>query len=891
MADVAISYAHSTVAIAAELRDRLFAAGISVWMDDPGDIVSSAVGVPVGFSHWDLIRTEFAAATLIVALDCEQWRASAYCQKEHRWCLRLGKPLAFVPLQDAPDAVIRIEQLLAARRLESEAHARLAARYAAAHIAAGTDNNSDLDPDPDSDEAGQVADPDLDEAKIVAVPAPTATWLQRVVFGRHAYDAERARDAQGAPFDVTPTIRAVIDTDLKAAEDTRRGLLRLATGGVAGLAVLAVFAIAGWLIAGIWSGEAAASERAARSLELVQQAGVAVGTVDAVMLAEEAVRLDPATSSIEALRAARLRDQRLRVIELPPSDFKGGAWAPDVPVVVAYTADHVTVIDVEKGEVSNPVKVDSRISLNRLVVGPGGRTAVYADATTGQLRLLDLTDGTSKVLAVHGRIIALSLTADERLAWGTDDGSVGIGPYPQTAGELVIQASVVIPAFARAIDVVGNTVAVVSDDGWARQLRVEGDALVEDAAVVVSEHPHSDSLGGYRAGVTICGDTVSGSFLGATLLGTRFRWNPGTETTAETVPATLETRPLCAGDGVLHASAVRGDIEDFSRDISVLGPADVARNLSVFDPAHERAAFLSPSPGRLVIVDPANAVTERQLGSMNALVVLRDRTLVVDGKHNVVDLDSGDRIGRIGEVSPVPHMTAVSGCNALVSAADGVYRLSCTGEPEHVADATELRRIRAASHGEGFVLARESSIDLLTLHGVLERTIELDWLGEDVVADADLSPDGTTVVVITVLGLLYEFSVDGASAAPESFATVPTGNGNAVAYLPDDAGIVVLSADARLSRFVEGAVVAARQLDFHALGLFVDDGLVLASSLPEGTAVLDANTLAPVERYERGFFADTTSRSGDALGLSFAYASVSGGGDIAGILVTVPPIG
>jgi hypothetical protein len=602
-------------------------------------------------------------------------------------------------------------------------------------------------------------------------------------------------------------------------------------------------------------------------------------------MAEEAVRLDPSTTSEEALRAATLRDWRLRLIELPPSEFVGGAWSPDTPVVVAYTADHVTVIDVDSGQVLGPVEVDSLISLNRFVVGPGGRTAVYVD-TRGELRLLDLAGGTSTVIAQEGRVIALSLAADGRLAWGVDDGSVSIGLYPETAGVLVADVSGAIPSFARAIDVVGETVAVVGDDGWARTLRIDGDALIEESAVMISERAHPDGLGGYLAGVTICGDTVSGSFRGPALLGVRFRWNPEAGTPVETVEASLETRPLCSGGGVLHASAVRGNIEDFAGQVSVLRPAQVVRNLGVFDPAHERAAFLSPTPGMLLVVDSDTAITRRELGAMHSLVVLRDRTLVVDDKLEVVDLMTGEQLGRLGEAAPVGQLVAVSGCDALIPAPDGVYHLSCTDAPKRVADATGLQAVRAASDGGGFVLARGASVELLARDGTLERRVEMDWLGQDVIAGADLSPDGGMVVIVTVLGRLYELPVTGVDAIPAPYATVPAGNDDAVAYLPDASGIVVLSADARLARFVDGEVVAARQLDFHADGLFVDGNTVLAASLLDGTAVLNAGTLAPIERFESGFFVQVPTDGKPALGLSFA--SEVGRGTV-GLLVSAPP--
>ncbi|MBO0985220.1 toll/interleukin-1 receptor domain-containing protein [Rathayibacter sp. SD072] len=843
MADVAISYAHIDGAVAADVRDQLRTAGYSVWMDDPGEEAVDAVGIPIGSSHWIVIRAEFAAATQILVLDSQNWRASEYCSREYTLCLELGKPTHFVSTEDASSkAVGRVQWMAARSGAAAQSHARLAAR-------------------------------------LVDSP-PASSWVQRILFSRRAHDAEAVLGAQDPSFNVTPAIREVVDADLAQAARTRGALRRIAVASFATLVVLATVSILGWIGADTFSAQADASRRTAQASELTRLSAISVDTTAAVAQAAQAVTLDPSTVSQAALRAAQMRDGRLRVIELMPSEFIGGAWASDRSVVAAYSLEYVVMIDTETGGVKSPLAVDSKISAGRFVVGPKAQSAVYVD-TNGTLRLLDLDTGATTPFASPSRVMSLTVSAKGELFWGTQDGGVYSAPYPRPSNALESHLVTTLDSFARAIDVNGNRLGVVSDDGWVQTFERNGPTTSAGDAVSISSDPHPEGLGGYLATVTVCDNEVTGSFLGTSIRGVRFRWIPGNEPTV--ISTTLQTKPMCTPEGVLYSSAVRGDMEQFSGDTWISGPSDVTRNIGVLDPLHERAASVSPSPGRLMVVGSA-ATTQTRIGDVVAVLDLTDRVLVIGRDGVVRDPASDEAVSRL-DAPPVLGLVAIAGCDALVASNDGgIQHVDCNGTATRVATLSKVANVRARTDGAGFIVVRSSAVEVLKSDGDLERTINLTGLENDFVVDAALSPGGERLALVTMLGNLYEESTDSDTIPLRSpTLSVPAGADTAVAY-SSDGGLIVLSTDGRVTRFDDGVAVAARQLDARATGLFTTESVLYISAFTEGTTVLSATTLEPIERYPSGFFTGGTSSTDHGLELVR-----DGDESTVGLLVTVPP--
>ena len=845
MADVGISYAHSDVELVRVLAAALERRIASVWIDSPDDIDRAVgeAGIPVGQSHWDVIEAEFAAASVIAVLDTPAWHASEYCQRERGLCTELGKAVHVVAADSIEQAADDIRATLAAHADALSAHARLASRALAAEEQPST--------------------------------------MQTVVSHRTASDADAVLAAPDSPATVTPVVRAVIDRDLALAQDARRTLRRFSRGALAFLAVAAVVAVVLWGVAVHFSTDANASEAAARARALASEARLASDTVDAVALAEEAVNLDPSSVNEAALLAARTRDTRLRSIDLPTDTYLGAAWAGGEPLVLVYTKDAITPVDTASGTVGARVAVELPIRPGTLQAGPDGTSAVYI-TPDGDLAWIDLATRRNPI-AMHGPVSALAITGDDEIVWASSgDLAIRIAGYPTDGTVPAVHTISVLPTIVRALDVEGDSVAVLGDDGVVRLLRVGGGSLALESEARVSDRSGSSSAG-YRNALAICGDRVSGAYSPMTILGTAFEWTPGAADGLRTERASRISGPVCTPAGALTAGISAGALATFDSTRSISDAPDLFWRIAARDPLHRRVAYVSPTPARLLVGDAENLPMETEIGPAAAVVLLEDRMLYVDDTNTVRDVDTKEPLGQLGEIYPTLQATSVLGCDALLAALDGIFHVGCEGGVTRVVDAESLSPaagdflgLRAGGDGEHFVLTQIASVTLLERDGSVDGVIRVPGLRGDAPAEADVSADGSTVWIVTVMGDVYRVdrSFGEVAADQEPLIRVTAGNSNTLATLADG-DVVISSSDGRVLRISgDGEIRAAGRLDFAPDAIVVSGDDVVLSSVVEGSVVLRADDLAVIDSLEQGFLLGT-----DAAGNRLAVARFNAGDD------------
>jgi hypothetical protein len=838
MADFAISYAHSSLESALALRERLMSRGHSVWMDAPHEHAAALVGIPVGQSHWDVIRRELASARTVVVLDTAEWRERDYCQREYRLCRDLGKPLEFItPAEEETRAPAIVDSMRENADLLA-AHARLAARA--------------LTPQ-------ETREP----------------WLRSVLLGRTADDATAVIEAQNPPFALTPAIREIVDGDLARTDAARRRFRRISISVISVFAALAVLTTTAWVFSGLWSRSASEDRARAEALELSHLASSSVDTVQAVALARDAAALDPGPASAAVLASSELRDRRMRVLEIPPERYRGASWSADEDLIYAYSYSTISVIDPKTGEVRTSVRVNDRIRTGT-VVAASALGVAYVN-TLNQMQRLDMGSGESS--RVREGVSTLALATNGRLVGSGRQGSLfTMALSPE--GELIEEASVVLASHARSIDVNGDTIGAIDDQGWLRTFDIMPGGIVEADAVLVGTGSLTDTGSWLRSTVTVCDDKLVGSFVPG-LRGTSFEWEPATQT-VRTERSMQKVASLCsASGGALTSALPRGDIEEQFSSFFITPPAGVEQMWSVRDPNHTRAAFISAVPGRLFFVDMSSAITRRNIGAVRLLLPLRDATVSIGNEFEVTTEQT-----QLGKLPGAPISWAVQGCNALVLTGSGISHLGCDSEASIVREPADIAGLRPASDGQRFVIAHQQGVEVRRADGSLERAIEIDPTGQRSVVEADLSPDGKHLLLAMSDGSIVEQAVDGEAGAA-MLTTVPPGMSTLVAYRPDGQ-IVVLGGDGRLRLFdPENELTQSVQLDIIGDFLLIDAETILVTSLDRGAVVLDIETLRVIEEYDGILAFPRATPQSPRLGL-VVYPG-SGGKVESSELVTIPP--
>jgi hypothetical protein len=821
VADVAISYSHLETPLALALRLACRRAGLTVWMDLPetGVDAASERGIPVGRDFWGVIDPEFARASVILAIDTPAWRASADCQTENSLCKKLGKWIVNANVASVEGLAHDLAQKVAEKRQVLTAHARIAAR--------------------------------------VVIRDHKETWLQRWQGQSRSTDAliVLGNGFDGTGLSISPSIRAIANADIHAAQASIRRVRTAATTAITVFVVLAIGAGIALLLANRFSEDALASAHRAQALALSASSAKNTDSLAAIVQAQQASRIDPGGPGDAALTAAITADKRLRTLTLPPDNYVGGAWAASSPVVLAYTLDHVVAVNTGTGETKAVVTVPNQISPGLFVAGAKGRTAIYVDVH-GELTWLDLSSGTTHALGIDS-VTSLDISDDGLLWWGTAKSTLSWAPYP-TVGNLAGTETTALPTVAVALDAVSTELAYVGKDAAAHLLRRTGSSVSETSSIALDQRKDG-MTGSYRASISDCGGVLYGSY-DPSLTGYSFRWDP-TERVITRTRIARSSAPVCANTEGYSSDATRGDVRNAAQNVHLDLGTDTNRYFAVSDPVHKRFAELSPAPARLFVINPDTMTTEEvRQQQIAGQIVFDDRVWLIGADERLVDAATGEIGGSLpGTAGSGPELAQYIeriGCDAILGTVKGLFHVGCDGTTALLPiDAAGGRALRAGSDGKHFVLTTHDSIWLLHLDGTVATTVRAPWATtQNGARDADLSPDGSRVAVVDRFGALHIVSL----VHPEHWTTKP---GMAPAGVTQIAfthkGDLLIYSSDNLLRLVRlgGATVAVQPIVTKNAQLRVEGGEVILSSLSGVGSVFDERTLAVEEHLPIGVFA------------------------------------
>lgn len=374
MADVFICYASTERAGAVAVARRLREAGLLVWMDDLTDADASlaSIGVPVGQDHWAVISQAIDDALVVLVLDSDAWRSSEYCRRELAHAEGRGKRIAVVPLRP-PTAPGAPRPTWPVAGLED-----LVRRFA-----------EDLDT---VSAHGRVLHAALRQAP------------DRPVRARHVADVRRVLTA-GPAVGIALTAE-MSEFARRALRDARRR--RRARGGIGGIVVVTVAVLA---VIALVARSAALGDRAdARdeadrqaSLELATDSRGAETTLDRESFASQALDRSRTNEAMAASRAIDAEARGLRRFRQDDGPVYTAALVDGGRAVVIGTGTRRTGLglarlDLDTGEVTRRVLLETSALPTMTAVAPDGRWAVYASPALDSLSLVRLDDATTDLL-------------------------------------------------------------------------------------------------------------------------------------------------------------------------------------------------------------------------------------------------------------------------------------------------------------------------------------------------------------------------------------------------------------------------------------------------------------------------------------------------------------
>lgn len=824
MADVAISYSHLDRELALEVRRSFINEGFSTWMDDAGEDTQEvdAVGIPVGQEHWNVITTEFAAASVVVVVGTPNWDNSEYCRKEYDFCLSHGKWVERLERTDVSEVADRLRK----REGYVAAHARTVSRALSAE--------------------GHT---------------PVSLW-ERISLRREAADAELifSENPEDYGVELTEDVRKFVAAVLERRQKLRRRINQVGVTGMAVLLLLALVSGAAWLFASAAEESAAASAARAQSLQHARESGTVADTLAGLSMARAATDLSTNELTEQAVALAEARDKRLRLIDLEPREYRGGAWAADVDVTVVYTAQELFRVDVATGEIGARIEIPGGIVASSVVVSADGGYTALVDRDHHTLLQVALEDGAITQLTPPG--VTTASTGDgDSLWWANTEGYVLWAPFP-VMGDALKETAVKVPHVVGAISVsaADGLVDTVGQDSVARTFRIQPGKLSEIANTVITNDWTLDAVGGYSTTIQRCGPLVHGSLIRSFTQGKHFNWNTGgSDPSPVVVRSSRISPPLCGWNGnAWSLSTVRGLPKTFSGGEAPVLPSGGIPYYTVQDPLDSRTAVVSGG-GRLLVLNEKSALRSAAFVGAEAVLPMDDVTLIVTADGVILDADTGAKVGDFPG-KPLGASAAVSGCSGLLEAGRrAVYRVACDGSVHEVLahGPLEFQAIRAASDGKHFVITLKDELVRVDLSGQVVGRDRQEWVpADDAIIDADLSPDGANYVVSTVLGQVKTYPVLKPGSGFDMAESVPASNMTRVAFAPQTGHILLLPADGVLRSF-DAALNPLRtaRIGFSpdSLQISGDRAFVGASGSDYGeTLVVNADSLAAIERVEVG---------------------------------------
>lgn len=861
MPDIAISYSHLDRDLALVIRRSFINEGFSTWMDDAGEDNQrvDAVGIPVGQEHWDVITTEFAAASVIVVVGTPNWDSSPYCRKEYDFCLEYGKWVERLGDID----VSKVSEQLRERGIYVAAHARILSRT----LSAETDT-------------------------------PISLW-ERLSLRRDAADSELVLRHNPADYGVVLTgdVREYATVLLERRQKLRRRLNRVGATAMGILLALALVSGGAWWLASLSEESAAGSAARAQSLQHAQESATVEDTLAGLSMAQAATDLSPNDLADQAVALAEARDKRLRTIGLEPRQYLGGGWAASTNVTVVYTAQELFRVNVDTGARDPRIEIPGGIRASSVVVSADGNYAALVDSEQRTLVQVALDSGVITQLTPPG-VTAVTSGDGDSLWWANSEGYVLTAPFP-VSGDGLKETAVKVPTVAVALSVstFQGLLDLIDTDGVARTFKTSAGKLTEIASTVITSDwtVEVEEFHQFSATIQRCGPNVYGSLVKSSVQGKHFSWNAnGDDPAPEVVRGLHISPPLCGWDGnSWRVSIVRGLPQTFLGGEAPVLPAEGMPFFTVQDPIDSRTAVVS-GEGRLLVLNEKSGLRRSPFVDAEAVLPLDDATLIVTAGGEILDVDSRAKIGDFpGE--PLGLSAAVNGCSGLLAANQAIYRVGCDGSVVEVMRHARgaFQTIRAASDRTHFVVALTDELVRVDLSGRVVGRDPQEWVQvDDAINDADLSPDGDDYVVTTVLGEVRTFPIGEPESGFSLQESIPASNSTRIAFVPTTGNILLLPADGVLRSF-DAALNPLRTtpIGFSAGSLQIsgDKAFVGASGLDYGeTLVVDAGSLVAKERVEvGGLVVPPTAGDNQAL---FGLPDFLPGPDGSRLLYWLPPL-
>ncbi|MGW4371603.1 TIR domain-containing protein [Nocardia takedensis] len=808
MADIAISYSHADRETAEAVREELRTAGYSVWMDETGEYsrTAEAVNLPVGQQHWEVIQSEFAAADLVIVLDTPRWRASPYCRKEFEFLLQWGKWTAFHVPGSGP--VVAHATELVARRRVTGAHTRIVA------LARSNDIQS-------------------------------RSLVERLLRRSEAEDAEivLSADAPAAGISVDETLKNTAVAVMHHARRARRRLWQGATTATAILAVLAVVGAIAWTVAVAQRDAATRSANFSQSLNLASRSLDEVDSGRSLGLANEAVAHSDTPAAVEALEIATANDRRLRTFAVDRREYVGAAWAPDAPVIVAYSRTALQQFDARTGRQLGSITLDEDTRIKSIAVSASGRTVAFTD---GDLNVADFASGTTRQVIGNVELVA---TGDGTDIWYSTpwDGGALLNRAAFADIDEAVEFRLPARPTAMTVDARQRILDYTDGRGKLHTAKYTDSGIQETAAIEIVPETEMESTSS-GASVTRCGDNVFG------LIPKKTIWEASFAVTATGVTVDRAAlglnRHVCNSDSSAWATGpAMTDLMTFAGAKRPYIPWGANRYVTALDTTGSRAAVITPD-GWLYIM-PGARIEYEDAEKIHALAKIGRSEFGIRADGDVVDLSNNAVTGHVESKTLLSPLASVIDDTAVIGADNGMLRIDGNGATTLAVpmDGMTIRGTRAGSDAKTFVITATNAVTLLGTDGAV-RTIHADWLADDNhLIDGDISPDGGTVVVTTTAGQVALIDVKSPSTPRFWGEHMPPGSVTFAAFTPTTGKILVTGADG-IARLMNSdfAVQATTFVGDAPKQAEIFGPVTVVTSPRNGIAVYDTETLALRDR-------------------------------------------
>ncbi|MFF0492538.1 TIR domain-containing protein [Nocardia sp. NPDC004068] len=819
MADVAISYSHADASAAAEVRSAVEAQGLSIWMDESGAALAAVetIHLPSGQKHWDVITSEFAGADVVLMVDTPNWRESPYCQDEYRFLRQWGKWIVHVTPGD-PETYTSFASALREHRSTIRAHTRLV------------------------------------QAALASASAPAQSRVERLLNRSHVHDARRVLGiSESREVSVSEELARFGRDVLERDRVIRAKLVRAGVTSTAVLAVLALIGVAAWAVAEVNRHSAVRNANRSIALGLASESRSAKNTVSAVDLAMRADALQSSRETTEAVAQARARDARMRVVDIDKNPYVGAVWAPGGQTLVAYTNDEIFWLDGESGRVRERREVSGDLAHSSVVVSADGRDVAFVGEDDS---LWTITSDPGSRAELIGRDITAVATGDgTSLWWSLSENGSGRIVRGRFGAEKARGSDVYsgVAALALTVDDSRHSIDYVGVDGKVHSLLMDSGRAVETESFDVGA---VDLVNGrYGAAITRCGDNLFGILYGGTGLEYNIGYKAKSFNSLHGVIEVLEGRsngrtpPVCQPDGTAMQGNILGSAPPDSARAGGARP-DIPKGAEDYvlaaDPGGTRLAILTWQ-GQLYLPRGRHIASWPLENAVALLPLQRDLALLNDG--TILEVATKSVVGHVDLSSIYAGTMSVVGDAAYILTGEGVFAVWADGHAENVLpiDPATVTDLRAGSDRKHLIVVENEAVVLFDVASRATTRIPVGGLhAGDLVDDADITPAGDSVVLVTANGQVAALEV-AAPNTPKFGPVLASGLSSRIAVSPTVGRVVVAGQDGVLRIFDQNLIQVGEAYAGRSAGRMTVAGDYVLLTFDPSAAVYDVSEMRMID--------------------------------------------